>query len=89
MNRHNAPLNKSLKAFGRPRHRQDPPISHIDETRKKVEMLFAQLKPILGLGRPRLRGPCRANDDFLLAATAQNLRKMAKVFSEPQRPRKA
>jgi hypothetical protein len=57
--------------------------------RKKVEMLFAHLKRILGLGRLRLRGPsrdhgfamtlpgraCGANDEFLLAATAQNLRK--------------
>lgn len=39
--------------------------------RKKVEMLFAHLKRILGLGRLRLRGPCGANDKFLLAATAQ------------------
>lgn len=43
--------------------------------RKKVEMLFAHLKRILGLGRLRLRGPCGANEEFLLAATAQNLRK--------------
>ncbi len=39
-------------------------------------MLFAHLKRILGLGRLRLRGPCGANDEFLLAATAQNLRKI-------------
>jgi transposase len=38
--------------------------------RKKVEMLFAHLERILGLGRLRLRGPCGANDEFLLAATA-------------------
>jgi hypothetical protein len=48
--------------------------------RKKVEMLFAHLKRILGLGRLRLRGPCGAKDEFLLAATAQNLRKLAKLF---------
>ena len=57
--------------------------------RKKVEMLFAHLKRILGLGRLRLRGPCGANDEFLLAATAQNLRKLAKVLPAPQQPRKA
>ena len=51
--------------------------------RKKVEMLFAHLKRILGLGRLRLRGPCGANDEFLLAATAQNLRKLAKIFPAP------
>ncbi len=48
--------------------------------RKKVEMLFAHLKRILGLGRLRLRGPCGARDEFLLAATAQNLRKLAKLI---------
>jgi hypothetical protein len=41
-------------------------------------MLFAHLKRILRLGRLRLRGPCGARDEFLLAATAQNLRRLAK-----------
>jgi hypothetical protein len=49
--------------------------------RKKVEMLFVHLKRILRLGRLRLRGPFGAKDEFLLAATAQNLRKMAKLRS--------
>jgi hypothetical protein len=48
--------------------------------RKKVEMLFAHLKRILKFDRLRLRGPCGARDEFLLAATAQNLRKMAKLM---------
>ena len=51
--------------------------------RKKVEMLFAHLKRILKLGRLRLRGPSGASDEFLLAATAQNLRKLAKLKSKP------
>lgn len=41
--------------------------------RKKVEMLFAHLKRILKLGRLRLRGPCGVQDEFTLAAIAQNL----------------
>jgi len=45
--------------------------------RKKVEMLFAHLKRILKLDRLRLRGLSGAQDEFLLAATAQNLRRMA------------
>ncbi|ABD56132.1 hypothetical protein Jann_3215 [Jannaschia sp. CCS1] len=71
--------------------------------KKKVEMLFAHLKRILGLGRLRLRDPsrdhgyamtlpgtaCSASDEFLLAATAQNLRKLAKTFPAPQQTRKA
>jgi hypothetical protein len=43
-------------------------------------MLFAHLKRILTLDRLRLRGPNGAHDEFLLAATAQNLRKMAKLI---------
>ncbi len=54
--------------------------------RKKVEMLFAHLKRILKLDRLRLRGPSGAHDEFLLAATAQNLRRMAKWLcpAEPE-----
>jgi transposase len=48
--------------------------------RKKIEMLFAHLKRILRLDRLRLRGPNGARDEFTLAATAQNLRKMAKLI---------
>ena len=51
--------------------------------RKKVEMLFAHLKRILKLDRLRLRGPNGARDEFLLAATAQDLRKLAKLISVP------
>lgn len=46
--------------------------------RKKVEMLFAHLKRILRLDRLRLRGLTGAHDEFLMAAMAQNLRRMAK-----------
>jgi len=51
--------------------------------RKKIEMLFAHLKRILRLDRLRLRGPFGAQDEFLLAATAQNLRKLAKLVPLP------
>jgi transposase len=51
--------------------------------RKKVEMLFAHLKRILRLDRLRLRGPNGAHDEFLLAATTQNLRKLAKLIPMP------
>jgi hypothetical protein len=51
--------------------------------RKKVEMLFAHLKRILKLDRLRLRGPQGARDEFHLAATAQNLRKLAKLIPPP------
>lgn len=51
--------------------------------RKKVEMLFAHPKLILRLDRLRLRAPNGARDEFQLAATAQNLRKFAKLIPIP------
>jgi DDE family transposase/transposase-like protein DUF772 len=51
--------------------------------RKRVEMLFAHLKRILKLGRLRLRGPCGAQDEFTLAAIAQNLRRFAMLVARP------
>ena len=51
--------------------------------RKKIEMLFAHLKRILKLDRLRLRGPNGARDEFHLAATAQNLRKLAMLIPTP------
>ena len=54
------------------------------QQRKKVEMLFAHLKRILKLDRLRLRGPNGARDEFHLAATAQNLRKLAKLIPMPE-----
>jgi IS5 family transposase len=51
--------------------------------RKRVEMLFAHLKRILRLGRLRLRGPCGAQFEFVLAAIAQNLRRLAKLVARP------
>jgi hypothetical protein len=46
--------------------------------RRKIEMLFAHLKRNLGLRRLRLRGLSGAGDEFLLAATALNLRRLAR-----------
>ena len=51
--------------------------------RKRIEMLFAHLKRILHLGRLRLRGPRGAQFEFTLAATAQNLRRLAKLMARP------
>ena len=51
--------------------------------RKRIEMLFAHLKRILKLGRLRLRGPRGAQDEFTLAAIAQNLRRLAKLVTRP------
>ena len=54
--------------------------------RKKVEMLFAHLKRIPRLTLLRLRGPNGASDEFLLAATAQNLRRLARLRPMNEHP---
>ena len=60
-----------------------PAFERSRHDRKKIEMLFAHLKRILRLARLRLRGPSGARDEFLLAATAQNLRRLAKLRPTP------
>ena len=54
--------------------------------RKKVEMRFAHLKRILKLDRFRLRGLSGIRDEVLLAATAQNLRRLVKLLSRAPPP---
>jgi transposase len=54
-----------------------PQYQQSRKDRKKVEMLFAHMKRILQVDRLRLRGLSGASDEFLLTATAQNLRRMA------------
>jgi transposase len=59
-----------------------PAFEQSRHERKRVEMLFAHLKRILRMGRLRLRGPSGVRTEFLLAATAQNLRKLAKLVPQ-------
>jgi len=46
-------------------------------------MQLTHPKRIMRLDRLRLRGPRGAKDGFLLAATAQNLRKLSKPLIRP------
>jgi Transposase DDE domain len=74
-------INEDARDVARAVH-ATPAFEQSRRDRKRVEMLFAHLKRILKLGRLRLRGPCGARDEFLLAATAQNLRKLARLRPE-------
>ena len=51
--------------------------------RKKIETLFGEVKHILALTRLRLRGLSGARDEFLLIATVQNLKRLAKIAAIP------
>ena len=54
--------------------------------RYKIEALFAELKQRLRLGRVRLRRLWNVSEQFLLAATAQNLKRLVRFLA--QRPPK-
>jgi len=51
--------------------------------RKRIETCFGDVKWNLGLTRLKLRGLTGARDEFLLAATVQNLRRLAKHVIRP------
>lgn len=48
--------------------------------RYKVEALFAELKKRMRLGRVRLRRLWNVGEQFLLAATAQNLKRLERFL---------
>lgn len=58
-----------------------PGFKRTQKLRLRVERLFADIKHGDGLRRLRLRGRRGADDQFTLAATARNLRKMAKLMA--------
>jgi len=59
------------------------PFLQSGRERKKIETLFGDIKRNLGLARLRLRGLTGARDEFLLTATVQNLRRLAKLAATP------
>jgi transposase len=61
-----------------------PEFEKSRDERKKVEMLFAHLKTTLRFERMRLRGLSGARDEFLMAAIAQNLRRLARLAVPPE-----
>ena len=75
---------RQLSASGHDAIRRDalalagtPEFTRAAWARKKVEARFAELKRYVRLRRLRLRGLPRAAEQFLLAATAQNLKRLA------------
>jgi len=60
------------------------------DQRKRVEMCFAHLKIHHGFERVRLRRLSGARDEFLLAATVQNLKTLAlRILGPPSARRNA
>ena len=49
------------------------------DPRKKIERLFGEVKHNLALARLRLRCLTGTKDEFLMTATVQNLKRLAKL----------
>jgi hypothetical protein len=78
----NTPMRKIARSIRAPARQLTRQIATTEyrrsrRDRKKVEILFAHPKRILKLNRLRLCGLSGARDEFTLAATAQNLRRLA------------
>ena len=66
----------------RARARAETPAFAISQrARRKVEALFAELKNYIGLRRLRLRRMRFVREQFYLAATAQNLKRLVRFLS--------
>src|ERR1700741_703312 len=57
-----------------------PAFAAAQRQRRKVEALFAELKNQIGLRRMRLRRMKHVREQFFLAATAQNLKRLARFL---------
>jgi hypothetical protein len=60
-----------------------PEFEHAQRQRKKVEALFAELKNRIGLHRLRLRRLKFVQEQFFLAATAQNIKRLVRFLRTP------
>src|ERR1700687_5850846 len=65
---------------------QTPEFAKAQRQRKKVEALFAELKNQIGLRRLRLRRLKFVREQFWLAATAQNIKRLVRFLSQPTTP---
>jgi hypothetical protein len=63
-----------------------PEFAKAQQQRKKVEALFAELKNQIGLRRRCLRRLKFVREQFLLAAVAQNIKRLVRFLSQPTIP---
>jgi len=63
-----------------------PEFAYAQRQRKKVEALFAELKNQIGLRRVRLRRLKFVQEQFFLAAAAQNIKRLLRFLSPPTNP---
>jgi hypothetical protein len=83
-------IHTCVPARQRARARAETPEFAISQrARRKVEALFAELKNYIGLRRLRLRRMRFVREQFYLAATAQNLKRLVRFLSRKSTPQMA
>jgi transposase len=75
-------INEEARDYTRSLMDSEPYLQSARE-RKKIETVFGDLKRNLAFTRLRLRGLTGASDEFLLVATVQNLRRLARLAGIP------
>ena len=79
-------INEAARDYARSLMGTEPYLQSARD-RKKIERLFGEAKRNMAMARLRLRGLAGARDEFLLTATVQNLKRLAKLaWIPPPRP---
>jgi hypothetical protein len=63
---------------------QQPAFFRQQRARRKIEAVFGELKNRIGLRRVRLRRLQHVREQFLMAATAQNLKRLVRFMAKPR-----
>jgi len=66
---------------------QTPEFANARRARNKIEALFSELRNQIRLRKVRLRGLRNAKEQFILAATAPNLKRLIRYLIQPKEPR--
>jgi len=61
---------------------ETPAYVQSQRARRKIEAMFSELKHRVGLRRVRLRRTWNVAEQFLLAATAQNLKRLVRFRAQ-------
>ena len=65
---------------------QTPEFANARRARNKIEALFSELRNQIRLRKVRLRGLRNAKEQFILAATAQNVKRLIRYLSQSKEP---
>ena len=68
---------------------QTPGYAIARRARNKIEALFSELRNQIRLRKLRLRGLPRAGEQFLLAATVQNTKRLVRFINQSKAPEAA